>query len=79
VIALAGTSGLPVAFRTLPRHKTDGKKRKQPETAKLQARNSIKRVIWEKYPFKTVFSIGVDTTTPQIRKRDHYFGKRSLK
>ena len=36
VIVLAGNDGYPVAFHTLPRHTTGGKKGDQPKPAKLQ-------------------------------------------
>jgi hypothetical protein len=48
VIAGAGNSGLPAAFRTLSQHKTGGKKPDPPEPAKLQAQKPIKLNILEK-------------------------------
>jgi hypothetical protein len=64
VIALAGNSGLPAAFRTLPRHKTGGKKRDQPEPAKEQAQNPVKRLFLRNNHLKQ-YSLSVWTPLPQ--------------
>jgi hypothetical protein len=72
VIALAGNSGLPAAFRTLPRHKTGGKKRDQPEPAKEQAQNSIKWLFLRNNHLKQYF---LSAWTPLPQKPENGISK----
>jgi hypothetical protein len=52
---LAGNSGLPAAFRTLPQHKTGGKKRDNPEPAKDQTQNRLNGLFWRDNQLKQYF------------------------
>ena len=72
VIALAGNSGLPAAFCTLPPHKTGGKKRDQPGPAKEQIQNRLNGLFWKNNPLKQYFLLA---WTPLPQKPENWISK----